>query len=167
MFATPNLREFAKLDEDEERGMSRGRKLRSHPWLESIFPSSFDFLFLESDAFLKRCKNADFGIFGSDGIDALLPHLPEHLHTESAADILQARIAESNDHDSSLQAPDFAKLLPRILWKRLLFAGIIYTLQVIFSLASPIVTFALLRWAEDKGTTRRSDLPCTRHTCNR
>ncbi len=158
MSSTFKLREFAKFDEDEENGKHGRRTHRSLPWLASIIPPKFDLLFLESDAFLKRCKNAEIGVSDSDGMDALLPVLPAYLHTDSAADILQTRIAGFDAHDPDLQVPDLAKLLPRVLWKRLLFAGGLYVLQVIFSLASPLVTFALLRWAEDKGRYRTSHL---------
>jgi hypothetical protein len=164
MFSTSNSRDFTKFEDlsaDEEHGRDRSRTRKSLQWSRSLFPTNFNLLFLESNAFLKRCKHIAFRAYDSDGVKALLPELPEHLQTDSAADILQARISEIAAQDPA-HVPDLSKLLPRILWKRLLFTRVLYVLQVIFSLASPLVTFALLRWAEDQGSDpiNSSSPPC-------
>ncbi len=155
MFTTneSNLRSFAKLDEcmsGQEVGKrsNSAKGHRSNQWLDSYYPSILDFLFTESDGFLKLCKSLSvWDDSASDRMNKILPALPSYLCTESAADIMQSRFSTRGDD----AIPDLAHLFPRILWKRLLFSSGLYFLQVICNLASPLVTFSLLRWAEDEG----------------
>ena len=147
------MQKFVRLDEcaPDNVGAVRGNSEAHHslnPWLDSNFPLKPDLLFLESDNFLKFCKSLK-GNHNSDQYLRILPPLPAYLCTESAADIMQARLLTYGSDMACM--PDLAQVLPRILWKRLMFASGLYILQVICNLASPLVTFALLRWAEDEG----------------